>query len=60
MRDCCIYIFNQQKIFGARYIIEDLYIIQEEGKYDENNLKYRGNATTKNWQEARLFITFLG
>ena len=47
MEGCCLYGFDQQKVFGARYMAKNPPISQEHKKYDDNNMEHRGNAVTK-------------
>lgn len=51
---CCLYDFDQQKVFGARYMAKIPSEGQEHSKQSEINVEYRGNMATKRYQEAGL------
>lgn len=55
---CCLYGFDQQKAFEARYMAKNFLASQEYGKHNENNMEHKHNITTKSSWEVRLPIDF--
>lgn len=47
LEDSCLYDFNQQKAFEARYMAKNPLASHKHKKYDANNVKYRGIMATK-------------
>lgn len=45
--DCCLYHFDRQRAFKARYMIANSSTSQEYGKHDENNVEHRDNTMAK-------------
>lgn len=43
----CLYDFDWQRAFGARYISKNSAVSQKYWKYNENNIEYRGNIAIK-------------
>ena len=43
----CLYGFDRQKAFGARYLAENPSASREHWKHDKNNLERKGNVATK-------------
>ena len=53
---CCLYGFNRQRSFGARYMAKNPSASQEYGKRNENNVEHRINVAIKRWRKAGLLI----
>lgn len=47
LEGCCLYGFNQQKAFGARYMAGNLSISRDYRKNNENDIKYNDNMVIK-------------
>lgn len=47
LKNSCLYGFDQQKTFEARYRAGNILASQKHKKHDENNMEYRGNIATK-------------
>lgn len=47
LRGNCLYDFDWQKAFGARYIAKNTSASQKHRKHNRNNVKHRDNAAIK-------------
>lgn len=48
LEDYCIYDFDIQKAFKAKYMTENSWTSWEDRKYDENNMEFKKNIAKKN------------
>ena len=60
MGSCCLYGFDRQRAFRAKYMAKNLSASQEYRKYDENKAKHKDNVATKSKWKAQLPIGFHG
>lgn len=51
---CCIYDFDQQRAFEARYIAKNLLASWKHRKHNKNNKEHGDNTMEKNQRRARL------
>lgn len=58
LKGYALYGFDQQRVFGARYMVGNTAASQEHKKHDESNMKYGGNALAKNKRKFRFPIVF--